>query len=250
MAHRSIAIGDIHGDLEALLRLVDRLPTLDATDTLVFLGDYVDRGPDSAGVVEFLRFGLPHRTEAKLVYLRGNHEEAWLQVIQKQGWAGYTKPRSNGCYECADSWLRRWPQPPTDKDRAALVHTGGFYPCWVAHWFASLPYWYEDDNAIYVHAGLPIEDGRWQHPSDVKERSKLVWDRDHRFFTEYVGKKVVCGHTVTRTLPQELSRYTVDDHDDLFWAGGSAYLIDTGAGKPRGFLTALELPRRQVYESR
>ncbi len=250
MPHRSFAIGDIHGDLAALRTLLSRLPGLDATDSLVFLGDYVDRGPDSAGVVEFLRFQLPALTPARLVFLRGNHEEAWLRVLRQQGWPGYTEPPSNGCFECADSWLRRWPKPPEGDDRAALVHSGGFYPCWVAHWFAALPYWYEDDHAIYVHAGLPMgEDGRWQHPADVKERGKLVWDRDQRFYTEYVGKKVVCGHTVTRTLPQELSRYTVDDHEDLFWAGCSAYLIDTGAGK-RGFLTALELPRRQVYESR
>ncbi len=251
MAHRSFAIGDIHGDLRALRILLSRLPSLDPQDTLVFLGDYIDRGPDSAGVVDFLRFGLPKLTPAKLVFLRGNHEEAWLKVLRQQGWPGYTRPRSNGCYECAESWIRRWPERPPDEDVFGLVHTGGFFPCWVPHWFQSMSHWYEDDHAIYVHAGLPMgEDGRWQHPSEVQERDKLIWDRDQRFFTEYVGKKVVCGHTVTRTLPQELSRYTVDDHEDLFWAGRSAYLVDTGAGKPGGFLTALELPRRQVYESR
>lgn len=250
MARRSFAIGDLHGDLDALRILLSRLPTMDATDTVVFLGDYVDRGPDSAGVLDFLRFGLPRQTPARLVFLRGNHEDAWQRVLAQQGWPGFTTPRSNGCYQCAESYLRRWPEPPSEEDSFALVHTGGFFPAWVAHWLAALQFWYEDDHAIYVHAGLPVVDGRWQHPSDVEDRSKLIWDRDHRFFTEYVGKKVVCGHTVTKTLPQELSRYTVDDKEDLFWAGGSAYLVDTGAGKPGGFLTALELPRRQVYESR
>jgi serine/threonine protein phosphatase 1 len=251
MAHRSFAIGDIHGDLPALRTLLSRLPGLDAKDTLVFLGDYVDRGPDSAGTVEFLRFQLPRMTPAKVVCLRGNHEDAWLRVIRQQGWAGFTTPRSNGCYQCAESFLRRCPSLPCQEDVEQLIHSGGFFPTWAVHWFASLPFWYEDDHAIYVHAGLPMgEDGRWTHPQDVAERRKLVWERDHRFFTEYTGKKVVCGHTVTRTLPQELSRYTVNDHEDLFWAGRSAYLVDTGAGKPGGFLTALELPRRQVHESR
>ena len=50
MAGRTFAIGDIHGDREHLVRLLAALPTLDAGDSLVFLGDYVDRGPDSAGV--------------------------------------------------------------------------------------------------------------------------------------------------------------------------------------------------------
>ncbi len=250
MAHRSFAIGDLHGDIGALRTLLSRLPSLDATDTIVFLGDYVDRGPDSAGVLDHLRFVLPSQTPARIVCLRGNHEDAWLQVLRQQGWAGFTQPRSNGCYQCAESFLRRWPVLPGPDDMESMIHSGGFFPCWAAHWFASLPFWYEDDHAIYVHAGLPKVDERWQHPSDVEDRSKLVWERDHTFFTEYVGKKVVVGHTVTKTLPQDLSRYTVDDKEDLFWAGGSAYLVDTGAGKPGGFLTALELPRRQVYESR
>jgi serine/threonine protein phosphatase 1 len=223
---------------------------MDDADTVVFLGDYIDRGPDSASVLEYLVYGLPEAIPAKLVYLRGNHEDAWQRVLEQRGWPGFTQPRSNGCYQCADSYLRRWPQPPTEEQAYSLVHTGGFFPTWVAHWLAALPFWYEDDRGIYVHAGLPRVEDRWQHPSEVEDRSKLIWTRDRKFFTEYVGKKVVCGHTVTRTLPQELSRYTVDDHEDLFWAGGSAYLVDTGAGKPGGFLTALELPARQVYESR
>jgi serine/threonine protein phosphatase 1 len=250
MSHRSFAIGDLHGDLPALRALLPKLPALDPDDTIVFLGDYVDRGPDSAGVLEFLRFELPRLTPAKIIYLRGNHEEAWLKVVRQQGWAGFTQPHSNGCYQTAESFTRRWSHQPDEDTAFSLVHSGGFYPTWVVHWFAALPYWYEDDHAIYVHAGLPMVDGRWQHPSEVKDRSKLLWERDQRFFTGYLGKKVICGHTVTRTLPQDLSKYTVDDNEDLFWAGRSAYLIDTGAGKPRGFLTAFELPRRQVYESR
>ena len=55
MSGRTFAIGDIHGDLAALQTLFARLPQLVPGDTLVFLGDYVDRGPDSAGVVAWLR---------------------------------------------------------------------------------------------------------------------------------------------------------------------------------------------------
>src|SRR5437762_1663815 len=55
MAGRTYVTGDIHGDLEALLRVTRQLPELDSGDTLVFLGDYVDRGPQSAQVVEYVR---------------------------------------------------------------------------------------------------------------------------------------------------------------------------------------------------
>ena len=47
MAHRTFAVGDIHGDLAALRAVLAKLPPLDAEDTLVFLGDYLDRGPES-----------------------------------------------------------------------------------------------------------------------------------------------------------------------------------------------------------
>ena len=55
MAGRTFAIGDIHGDLAALAKLFERLPGLTTADTVVFLGDYIDRGPNSAGVVAWVR---------------------------------------------------------------------------------------------------------------------------------------------------------------------------------------------------
>ena len=68
------------------------------------------------------------------------------------------------------------------------------------------------------------------------------------FFREYRGKHLVIGHTTTNELPQELSKYTPADPDDL-WAGDYVTALDTGCGKG-GFLTAFELPSRLVYESR
>ena len=65
MPGRTFVVGDIHGDLAALDTLLARLPDLDADDTLVFLGDYLDRGPDSAGVIARVR-ALEEATPAKL----------------------------------------------------------------------------------------------------------------------------------------------------------------------------------------
>jgi serine/threonine protein phosphatase 1 len=75
------AIGDIHGELGKLERLLDGLP-LAAGDRLVFLGDYVDRGPDSAGVVSRL---LELRRQYDCVFLLGNHESMFLDFL---GWKG------------------------------------------------------------------------------------------------------------------------------------------------------------------
>jgi hypothetical protein len=76
----------------------------------------------------------------------------------------------------------------------------------------------------------------------------LFWLRARSFFVDYRGKPVVVGHTVTEDLPQELSHHTPDDPSDLF-AGECVFRLDTGCGCG-GFLSALELPTRTVYESR
>ena len=73
----TIAIGDVHGNLRALTNLLERIsPELGDTDTVVFLGDYVDRGPDSRGCIDrILEFREAIR--AQVVALLGNHED-WL----------------------------------------------------------------------------------------------------------------------------------------------------------------------------
>jgi len=244
VAGRTIAIGDVHGDLHALETLFSRLPVLDRDDTLVFLGDYVDRGPHSAEVVQWVRRKLPLKTKAKIVTLRGNHEDAWLKVID-EGWPGFLLPPQNGCLAC----LRSFRPGLGQGAEAILIERGEFFPPDVVKWMRTLPFWYEDDHAIYVHAGLPSNGDAWSHPSEAEDPQVLLWTRTQRFFTDYHGKTVVVGHTVTNTLPPELSDYTPEDPDDLFWAGNDVFCLDTGAGKG-GFLTALELPSGHVWESR
>ncbi len=263
---RTFAIGDIHGDLEKVRRIVDKFGELDADDTIVFIGDYVDRGPDSKGVVDFVR-ALPGRVPCKVVALRGNHEDAWLRVIDG-GWPEFVMPRGNGCLEALRSYQGKPPpkedDTPEAEDLAPLLK-GSFFPPDVVAWMRSLPYFYEDRHAIYVHAGLTREKpaagsgrhgddeddvgkGRFLHPSEVENKTALLWTRSKDFFTNYRGKLVVFGHTKTELLPPELSRYTPDDPTDL-WAGPAARGLDTGCGKG-GFLTAFEMPAGRVHEAR
>ncbi len=249
MPGRTIAIGDIHGDLGALETLFDRLPTLDENDTVVFLGDYVDRGPDSAGVVAYVR-ALAERGPATVVALRGNHEDAWLQVMEK-GWPEFVFPRGNGCLECYRSFTGK-PIPAEDDmataEEITAMLAGSFLPADVVAWMRGLPFFYEDDHAIYVHAGIKRTAGEFPHPRDVTPPRALLWLRDRDFFENYRGKLVVFGHTTTRTLPSELSTHTPEDPGDL-WAGPACIGLDTACGKG-GFLTAFELPARMVYETR
>lgn len=251
MAGRTFAIGDIHGELDQLFCLISRLPALDDKDTLVFLGDYVDRGPKSAQVVDYLRRTISAQTPAKIVALRGNHESAWLRIVEL-GWPEFVMPVGNGCLPTLRSFTGG-PVPEENEfassvEEGELLFSGKFLPKEVIEWFDSLPYWHEDDHAIYVHAGLVKVGDAWQHPSEMTDLNPLLWSRKQEFFKEYRGKRVVFGHTGADYLPQELSKYTPHDPTDLF-AGEDCIGVDTGCGTG-GFLSAIELPSLRVYESR
>src|SRR5215471_17823573 len=136
MAGRTFAIGDIHGEPEHLFKLMAALPPLTEEDTLVFLGDYVDRGPRSKEVVAFIRT-LPKETKAKVVALRGNHEDAWLKVID-EGWDEFVLPPPNGCLTTMRSFSGG--KPPREDELPGpserLIYTSGeFFPEDVVEWF-------------------------------------------------------------------------------------------------------------------
>lgn len=248
-APRTFAIGDIHGDRDQLRVLLETLPALRADDTLVFLGDYVDRGPNSAEVIAAVR-GMQGAAACAVVALRGNHEDAWLRVLDG-GWPEFVIPPGNGCLATMRSFTGR-PQPEPGEvagdDEFADLLGGTFFPADVVTWMRSLPWWHEDEHAIYVHAGVSAKEGKWLHPADVQPPSTLLWTRSEHMFTNYRGKTLVIGHTNTGLLPPELSTHTPADPKDL-WAGENIIAIDTGCGKG-GFLTAVELPARIVYGSR
>src|SRR4051812_25100021 len=255
MRARTFVIGDIHGDLASLERLLGRLPELGEGDTVVFLGDYVDRGPDSRGVVERVR-RFQAEAPCKVVALRGNHEDKWIACYHHAE-PGFMLPPGNGCAQMFRSFTGGAPLAPDEslspEEFARFFETKAWIPADVAAWMESLPLFYEDEHAIYVHAGLDGEGTEWKHPSEGRPK-QLLWMREPDFFANYQGKTVVFGHTVTHELPDvhvgHLGRVAkfFDDPNDV-WVRGDLFGIDTGCGKG-GFLSALELPRKKVYESR
>jgi serine/threonine protein phosphatase 1 len=249
MAGRTFAIGDIHGEREHLARIWSLLPLLDAGDTVVFLGDYVNRGPHSKQVVEML-MALPALTAARVVCLRGNHEDAWLRV-RAEGWDEFALKAEHGCLATLRSYVGgAFPtvgEKATNVEMAQLA-AGDFLPARVIEWMAALPFWYEDDRGIYVHAGLPSGDEGFIHPRNVGRPAVLAWVRTDHFVRNYHGTKVVFGHTPVTLLPADLSVFTPEDPSDA-WVNESVVGLDTGCGLG-GFLSAIELPSMRVSESR
>jgi serine/threonine protein phosphatase 1 len=245
VAGRTFAIGDIHGELQHLERLLARLPPLDSDDTLVFLGDYVDRGPDSAGVVRRVRT-LTVESPARVVTLRGNHEDAWLASVTAPD-PGFLLPRGNGAFEMFRSYTTgngTIGEGLSADEVARLFQPKTWLPVEVIAWLDRLPSWYEDDHAIYVHAGLDGEGSHWKHPRD-SSRVSLLWMREPAFFTRYAGRPLVFGHTPVSDL-REL--HEPPGAPEPGWRRGPLTGVDTGCGKG-GFLTAYELPGGRFYTS-
>ena len=238
---RTFVIGDIHGERVLLETLLGAMPFIAPDDTLVFLGDYIDRGPDSRGVVEVLR-RLPEKTVGKLVLLRGNHEDALLGEITERNGA-FLMPSGNGVASTFPSFTDE--APPAD---GAMVSAENFMryldpskwlPPAVIAWMEALPLWYRDQHATYVHAGLEGEGAVWNLPEASSTKS-LLWQREQDFFLEYAGPPLVFGHTLTSDLPPEEKRTTP-------WTRGPLIGLDTGAGKG-GPLSCLELPSRTIRQ--
>ncbi|HXT38269.1 MAG TPA: metallophosphoesterase family protein [Chloroflexota bacterium] len=160
------AVGDLHGEVTLLRRMLDTLPIRDQ-DTLVFLGDYVDGGEDSAATIATLR-ALEQRRP--VVFLRGNHEDAWL-----------------------DRWTGTdfMPGPPEiGGARKTWRDFGGRPSSEIGHWMARTRIDFEDQYAFYVHAGvLP---GR---PFDATPPLQKLYGAGSFLETEYQWEKpVVFGH--------------------------------------------------------
>jgi serine/threonine protein phosphatase 1 len=250
MTGRTFAIGDIHGDSSALDAALAKLPERTAEDTLVFLGDYVDRGPDSRGVIERVR-ELSLRGPAKVVALRGNHEDAWVQSYFESPHVGFLLPEPNGAGATYRSLLGKPGEGSLENEELAeMLNVKKWFPPDVAEWMKSLPYWHEDEHAIYVHAGLDGEGVEWKHPSEGRT-ANLLWMREPDFFERYAGKRLVFGHTITEVLPtSHMTDYELacDDPGDV-WQRGDLIGLDTGCGKG-GYLSIVELPSLKLYDSR
>jgi serine/threonine protein phosphatase 1 len=240
MSGRTFIIGDIHGERVLLDAVLAALPFIAPDDTLVFLGDYLDRGLDSRGVIATLR-RLPEQTAGKIVFLRGNHEDAILRTID-DGDPSFLMPPGNGVLATYYSFTDRAPGSSLDADGfAAFMHVEGWLPAPVVRWMRDLPLWYRDDHATYVHAGLEGEGTVW-NPPETSSAKSLLWQREPDFFAGYGGPPLVFGHTSVADLPPEQpGRTTV-------WRRGPLVGLDTGAGKG-GPLSCLELPSGAVTQA-
>lgn len=169
------AIGDIHGCYDKLIELLGIIDIMPEEDTLIFMGDYVDRGERSYEVVDHLV-----RLQAewpRTVFLKGNHEEMLLRYLEGLDRYLYL---ANGGLRTLESYIRHGGK--NDRNPVSDIHMT---------FFSDLKLYHETEDFIFVHAGLkrdvPLQ---WQVPED------LLWIRETFIYSEHgFGKQVVFGHT-------------------------------------------------------
>jgi len=175
--NRTLAIGDIHGNLEALRSLAARIP-FEADDLIVTLGDYVDRGPDSSGVLDWLIDLLP---TGRLVPLMGNHDLMMVEAMQGLGLRSWLSVGGAETLASYGSGGQRGTRADVPEAHLRFIEE-------------ECRSYYETSTHVFVHAGvdpsLPLE----KQPDSVLFWAKLTEPRPHRS-----GKTVVCGHTAQKS---------------------------------------------------
>ena len=233
---KTFVVGDIHGRCAQLLNLLDLLPRDESTDTLVFLGDLIDRGSDVPGCVEHVR-SLCEENPEKVICLRGNHEQMLLDFLDDASMIWMET--STGGDQTFAQYTGRPLQVQTEADFAAGRDLlAKKIPVEQIEFLRQLPLYHEDEYALYVHAGL--ENGK--HPRESSSQS-LLWTRDQDFYKSYRGKPCVFGHTPTPLLPW---RGRLGHHGIYLF--NSAIGIDTGYNL-QSPLSCLSLPDFMLYQT-
>jgi serine/threonine protein phosphatase 1 len=187
---RIFAIGDIHGCYDRLKTLMGKIPIDCSRDTLVFIGDYIDRGPHSVEVVDYL-IHLKKRVP-EVIFLKGNHEDMLDKFLTGADRFTYLL---NGGQQTLDSYLTK----PVQSE---------FFPIPPDHmeFFKSLRLFYETEEFIFVHAGL-----RPRVPLKSQNTEDLLWIRNKFVSTKYdFGKRVIFGHTPLKKPLVEPNKIGID----------------------------------------
>lgn len=216
---RSFAITDIHGCARSFINLVENIIQLKKEDTLFLLGDYIDRGPDSKGVIDYiLRLkGLGF----KLVCLRGNHEEMLLKGIEDE------------------TYLNLFLKNGGDKTFESFgISRAGELQNEYLDFFQSTIHYAIQDHFILVHAGI-----NFNHPQPLEDKESMLWIRKFDAKNNPLNKIVVHGHTPISIIEIEDQVKEASRRQDINIDNGCVF----GLNEFYGNLCCLELETLKLY---
>ena len=222
---RIYVVGDIHGRSDLLTRIHEAI-RIDVRDrptslkrTVVYLGDYVDRGPGSFNVLETLiRTPLEGM---KSVYLKGNHEDMMLRFIRGDNaphWLHNGGDATLASYGITASWMT----PDASNMEALRRRLQDAMPAAHGAFLESLRLFYVAGDYLFVHAGI-----RPGVPLDAQRPADLLWIRDPFLMSKNeFGKCVVHGHTICPVPEVRLNRIGIDT--GAFYSGRLTCLVLEG----------------------
>lgn len=220
---RRIAIADIHGCIKTLDYLLNIYLKINKDDAIFFLGDYIDRGPDSKAVLDKL-IELKEKFP-KTIFLRGNHEELLLKA--GNGKSDYLKWMYNGGGKTLQS---------LGLDPNAGIKVVQKIPKEYLEFIESTEYYHEDGQNLLVHAGINLE-----IPDFRDDKYSMLWIRHMEGNRDKIGhKRIIHGHT---PLAYETAK------ENLKRSSTFHYSIDTGCVYKHpgmGFLSALDLDTMEL----
>lgn len=225
----AFVIGDIHGMHTSLEEMLKNWKP--DSQQLIFVGDYVDRGPNSAETLNLVR---QLQLEHGAICLRGNHEEMFLAFLHNpiSNWASYAR---NGGMETVAQLLGENKQTISQYSRIKLSRLLHEQHPWLEEWLSELPYFVEFGDFVVVHAGLDLTLQDWRNTSS----HDMVWIRQNfHEMANKTGKIIIFGHTPTMNLHHDWNATGIWHKDNkLGIDGGAVY---------GGSLLALEIDHHQV----
>lgn len=218
---RYYIIGDIHGYYIKLKRLFDIISgEIRDSDIIIFLGDYIDRGPESFEVIEYL---LNLSKMYNTVFLTGNHEDMFLSFYTRgENYFNYIRNGGAATIRSYINHMKKFILPESHKEL-----------------FNNLKLYYEGEDFIAVHAGLNPDIKKISDQS----RDDMIWIREEFYHRNRRWEKtVIFGHTPTPYLHNSFDVY-IDERKNIIG-------LDTFAMNEEYPLTCIVWPDRRFYQGR
>lgn len=177
----SYIIGDIHGCQKTTRALIEKVIKPDENDLVIFVGDYIDRGPDSKGVVEYV-MELTQKAPFKVIPLRGNHEQMLLDAVHD------IQKFKLWMFNHGDVTLASYGIKPNRNDPALIFDE---FPADHLNFIADMPLFYEGSDFFVVHAGF-----NFSAPDFLIDKQAMLWTRDMKVDQDKTNNRpVIHGHT-------------------------------------------------------
>jgi serine/threonine protein phosphatase 1 len=200
---RRWVIPDTHGCVKTVEALFANLIKPARNDEIYFLGDYIDRGPDSKGVINFIR--NLQKDDYPVIALKGNHEDMAVELYDAEnskgtGWINLFSTKKQG------AWLE---MGGSETLKSYGVHYAKHVPADHIEWMRALPYYVNLDEFVLVHAGL-----NFKNADPYEDKLSMLWLREYEIKPEKIGfRRIIHGHMpvnlelITQTVKNKFYKF-------------------------------------------